>query len=221
MRIQSPADLARTIKTRRQARGLTQQDIADAVGITRQSLARIERGHGGVSFDTVLRILETLELNLEATTTAGHQGQFTFAVPALSNDAVRQATSDIVAKATQNLDTSAIANAAAAAARNIDTSALAAATYRHIDTSTIAEAATAAARNIDPSVALSSWRAALDALASQVQQTAARTGFEPSVLEARKALLKSTIEAGDPDREGAPDGEAVTQREESDGAADG
>ncbi|MFD2839731.1 helix-turn-helix transcriptional regulator [Populibacterium corticicola] len=67
MRIQTPADLARTVKTQRQAQDLTQQEVADAVGITRQSLARIERGHGGTSFDTILRILEKLGVQLEAT----------------------------------------------------------------------------------------------------------------------------------------------------------
>lgn len=66
MLIQKPADLARAVKTRRQAQGLTQQDIADAVGITRQSLARIERGHAGASFDTVLRILDRLGVDLAA-----------------------------------------------------------------------------------------------------------------------------------------------------------
>ena len=66
MRIQKPSDLARIVKTRRQSLGLTQQDIADAVGVTRQSLARIESGNGGASFDTVLRIFGQLDGRLEA-----------------------------------------------------------------------------------------------------------------------------------------------------------
>ena len=69
MLIQAPADLARLVKTRRQARGLTQQHVADAAGITRQSLARIEHGHGGVAFDTVLRILDELGIDLDAKST--------------------------------------------------------------------------------------------------------------------------------------------------------
>jgi len=66
MKIQKSADLARTIKVRRQALGLTQQDVAEAARITRQSLARIEHGHGGASFDTILRIFEKLGLGIEA-----------------------------------------------------------------------------------------------------------------------------------------------------------
>ncbi|WP_296193777.1 helix-turn-helix transcriptional regulator [uncultured Microbacterium sp.] len=67
MNLQSPSDLARVIKNARTQRGATQQDVADAVGITRQSLARIERGHGGASFGTVLLILDHLAIRLEAT----------------------------------------------------------------------------------------------------------------------------------------------------------
>ena len=67
MQIQKPSDLARIVKTQRQAQGLSQQAIADTVGITRQSLARIERGNGGASFDTVIRIFDTLGISLDAT----------------------------------------------------------------------------------------------------------------------------------------------------------
>lgn len=68
MQISTPSDLARTVKARRQALGLTQQDVAGVAGITRQSLARIERGSGGTSFDTVLRVFEPLGLTLDAAT---------------------------------------------------------------------------------------------------------------------------------------------------------
>ncbi len=122
MQIQKPADLARAVKTRRQAQDLTQQDIADAVGITRQSLARIERGHAGTSFDTVLRIFEKLGINLEATSI--DQQQITSPIPAANNDALRNATSAALA-VTRNVQASAIAAAAAAAVRSIDTSTLA------------------------------------------------------------------------------------------------
>ncbi|MFC3399113.1 helix-turn-helix transcriptional regulator [Microbacterium amylolyticum] len=58
------------MKTQRQIQDLTQQSLADSVGVTRQSLARIERGHGGASFETVLRIFETLGIRLDATANA-------------------------------------------------------------------------------------------------------------------------------------------------------
>lgn len=70
MRIEKPADLARIVKTQRQAQQLTQQQVADEVGITRQSLARIESGQGGASFDTVLRIFAALNIRLEANPTS-------------------------------------------------------------------------------------------------------------------------------------------------------
>lgn len=68
MKLHTPSDLARLIKNARVQRSLTQQDVADAVGITRQSLARLERGNGGTSFDTVLLILDHLGIHLDATT---------------------------------------------------------------------------------------------------------------------------------------------------------
>lgn len=65
MQVQKPADAARIIKTRRLELGLTQQDLAQAAGITRQSLARIEKGGGGGAFETYLRVFELLNVNLE------------------------------------------------------------------------------------------------------------------------------------------------------------
>lgn len=70
MRIQKPADLARIVKTQRQAQQLTQQQVADVTGITRQSLARIEGGHAGASFASVLRIFEYLGIQLEGNSSA-------------------------------------------------------------------------------------------------------------------------------------------------------
>lgn len=85
MRIQKPADLARIVKTRRQSQGLTQQEVADAAGITRQSLARIEHGQAGASFDLVLRIFEKLGVSLEAT----------LAGPAVTDDPGNQEDADL------------------------------------------------------------------------------------------------------------------------------
>lgn len=68
VKLQTSSDLARLVKNARVQRNLTQQDVADAVGITRQSLARLESGNGGTSFDTVLLILDRLGIHLDATT---------------------------------------------------------------------------------------------------------------------------------------------------------
>src|SRR5690606_39281151 len=43
-------------------------DVADYARITRQSLARIERGNAAVSFDTALRIFDFLGITLNGTT---------------------------------------------------------------------------------------------------------------------------------------------------------
>lgn len=69
MRIQSPADAARVMKTQRLRRGLTQQAVAEAVGITRQSYARVEQAHGGASFATYLKIFEFLGVALDGEVT--------------------------------------------------------------------------------------------------------------------------------------------------------
>lgn len=121
MQIQKSADLARIIKTQRQSQGLTQQDVADAVGVTRQSLARIERGHGGTSFDTVLRIFERLNIRLEAHVENNHN------VTSATTSPDAESSLEVVSAAFQrvrDLNLSPLAAAASAASRNIDTSAM-------------------------------------------------------------------------------------------------
>lgn len=110
MRIQTPADLARLVKTRRQSRGLTQQDVADAVGITRQSLARIEHGHSGVSFDTVLRLFDELGVTLD--TDSGPSRQNAAQIPIPDTDALQRAAASVIRTSAHNLDPSAVAAAA-------------------------------------------------------------------------------------------------------------
>lgn len=93
MKLQTPSDLARLVKNARVQRNLTQQDVADAVGITRQSIARLERGNGGTSFDTVLLILDHLEIHLDATT-----DRRTIAPTVLSTKNAAQAAADALTK---------------------------------------------------------------------------------------------------------------------------
>lgn len=197
MHIQKPADLARIVKTRRQSQGLTQQDVADAVGITRQSLARIERGHAGASFDLVLRVFEKLGIRLEVNS----DRQQTVAVPIPTGDSLTSwaATSAVPASA-REIDTSAITAALAAATRNIDTSALTVGAYNNLDVSAIAAAATAATRGINSSALLSNWQSDLKNLTRELRGTASKSGSEFSAQETRKAILSAAIEAGNPDR---------------------
>lgn len=121
IQIQKPADLARMIKTQRQSQGLTQQDVADAVGITRQSLARIERGHGRASFDTVLRIFDRLQIRIEA-----HQEEKRH-VSATTSPPDTEASWEVLSAALQRsrgFDLAPIVAAASATTQNIDTSAM-------------------------------------------------------------------------------------------------
>lgn len=93
VKLQTPSDLARLVKNARIQWDLTQQDVADAVGITRQSLARLERGNGGTSFDTVLLILDHLGIHLDATT-----DRLATAPAAVAARGAAQAAADALAK---------------------------------------------------------------------------------------------------------------------------
>lgn len=53
-------DLGTDIETWRKLRGLTQAQLGDRAGVTRQTVARLERGDGAVSFEILLRILSPL-----------------------------------------------------------------------------------------------------------------------------------------------------------------
>jgi transcriptional regulator with XRE-family HTH domain len=44
----------------RKLRGLTQAQLADRAGIARATLARFEQGDGGISLDSLLRVLRAL-----------------------------------------------------------------------------------------------------------------------------------------------------------------
>jgi transcriptional regulator with XRE-family HTH domain len=52
--------LGEDIVTWRKLRGLTQVQLADRAGMSRDTLARLERGEGGVSVENLLRILRAL-----------------------------------------------------------------------------------------------------------------------------------------------------------------
>lgn len=173
MRLRKPSDLARIVKTQRQAQNLTQQQIADAVGVTRQSVARIEQGHGGVSFETVLRIFDALDIELDAPLSSARSHP----TSATKNETSPRAT-----------------HSARDKIRSIDASGLAAA-IANLNTSGITDAAL---RNINTS-GITTWQDGLDALTGQLQESLTRTGTDLSDSAARRAILRAAIEAGDPD----------------------
>jgi transcriptional regulator with XRE-family HTH domain len=48
----------------RRDRDMTQEQLAEAVGVTMEFISRMERGHHGPSFDTLQKIAEVLEVEV-------------------------------------------------------------------------------------------------------------------------------------------------------------
>lgn len=63
------ADLAGQLRTAREARGLTQQQIADLIGVVRAQVSNIERGEG-VSIETLIGYAAAVGLRLTLTSEA-------------------------------------------------------------------------------------------------------------------------------------------------------
>src|SRR5579884_1374752 len=53
-------DIGADVQTWRKLRGLTQAQLGDRAGVARQTVARLERGEGVVSFEIVCRLLNSL-----------------------------------------------------------------------------------------------------------------------------------------------------------------
>jgi transcriptional regulator with XRE-family HTH domain len=53
-------DVASSAASWRKLRGLTQVQLADRAGVSRDTIVRLERGDGGVSLENLLRILRGL-----------------------------------------------------------------------------------------------------------------------------------------------------------------
>ena len=61
-------NIGSTIKEYRKTNSLTQQELASQVGITRQTLSKLEKGEiPKISLATFIKILNTLDLELEIT----------------------------------------------------------------------------------------------------------------------------------------------------------
>ena len=61
------AAVADKVAARRQARGLSQRELAELVGTTQSAIARLERGGRPPRIDTLLRIADALDCELEVT----------------------------------------------------------------------------------------------------------------------------------------------------------
>jgi transcriptional regulator with XRE-family HTH domain len=58
------AAIADNVAERRQAKGLSQRELAELVGTTQSAIARLERGGRPPRIDTLLRIADALECDL-------------------------------------------------------------------------------------------------------------------------------------------------------------
>ena len=58
--IRSPEDLGRAVAGIRQARGLTQAELGEQSGMSRDTIAQLERGRQGRSIELLLRLLRRL-----------------------------------------------------------------------------------------------------------------------------------------------------------------
>ncbi len=70
--------LASAARGRRQALGLSQSQVAVRLGVSRRWMRDFEAGNGGAHLETVLRLLELLEIDLafvEDRSTAHHEDE--------------------------------------------------------------------------------------------------------------------------------------------------
>jgi transcriptional regulator with XRE-family HTH domain len=58
-------DFGTKVRARRKAIGMTQSELAFAVGVNRRVIGRLERGIGTVRVDTALKALRALGIELE------------------------------------------------------------------------------------------------------------------------------------------------------------
>ena len=63
-RISTPGDLGRAIRARRKALGLTQEDVAAQVGVSRITVGAVENGKDTAHVGIVLQICRDLGLHL-------------------------------------------------------------------------------------------------------------------------------------------------------------
>jgi HTH-type transcriptional regulator / antitoxin HipB len=69
MFVRSPADLGAVIRDRRKQLKLDQAAFAKRIGVSRQWVIEIERGHARAELALVLRALDALGIRLDATAT--------------------------------------------------------------------------------------------------------------------------------------------------------
>lgn len=75
MQVSTPSALAAVLRARRRELNFTQQELAEALGLTRQSVTRMETGRTLPDFVQLLRLLDVLDLRLDIRTADGNQDE--------------------------------------------------------------------------------------------------------------------------------------------------
>jgi HTH-type transcriptional regulator/antitoxin HipB len=68
MLVRSAADVGRLLKERRTKSGLSQRELAERIGVSRQWVMKVERGHARAEIGSVLRAFRAVGIWLESTT---------------------------------------------------------------------------------------------------------------------------------------------------------
>jgi HTH-type transcriptional regulator/antitoxin HipB len=66
MFIRTPADLGAVVRDRRKQLGLDQSTLAKRIGVSRQWVIGVERGHARAAMGLVLRAIDALGIRLDA-----------------------------------------------------------------------------------------------------------------------------------------------------------
>lgn len=64
-------ELGEAVKRARRERGMTQINLAEQANVARSAVQKLEAGRGTVNFDTVMKLLRTLSLDLEVASRTG------------------------------------------------------------------------------------------------------------------------------------------------------
>jgi y4mF family transcriptional regulator len=74
MLVRTPADLGAIIRDRRKQLGLDQSTFAKRIGVSRQWVIGVERGHARAAMGLVLRAIDALGIRLDAGTEPASRG---------------------------------------------------------------------------------------------------------------------------------------------------
>lgn len=81
MLVRSSSDLGAVIQDRRKQLKLDQAEIAKKIGVSRQWVIEVEKGHARAQLGLVLRAIDVLNIQLDASTSQRNQVEHSRVVP--------------------------------------------------------------------------------------------------------------------------------------------